>query len=148
MTFSERIGIEKQQAADGHSVIEIEIDDRHLNRRGIAHGGVLCSLLDDTIGMAVHSLLGPAGAASTADLTVYFLRPVLPGRLRGEGRVLRRGRRLIVGEGTLFDGEGRPVAHGVGSWAVLRDDAQPADGRRDDADGEAKPPSPQGHRGG
>lgn len=130
MHFSKQLGLEIISCENGEAVIELNLTDQHLNLRGIAHGGVLCTLLDDTIGWAVISALEPKTVVTTADLTIHFLRPAKLGRLRGVGRVIRRGRRLVVGEGTIYDEAGKEVAHGVGTWAIVNRD-NPADKAND-----------------
>lgn len=120
MGFDQHLAIHIVSAADGTSRIELDIDERHLNRRGIVHGAVYCALMDDAIGAAVHSVLLPDGEAVTANLITYFVRPATQGKLVAEGRVIRRGRRLILGEASAYDEDGRLVATGSGSWAVVK----------------------------
>lgn len=130
MHFDSVIGIEIVSKDSGRATIELQITDQHLNLRGITHGGVICSLLDDVIGAAIHSALQPGTYASTADLTIHFLRPAVKGKLRAEGRVIRQGRRLVVGEGTVYNAEGKAVAHGVGTWAVVSVEQTPDTGEQ------------------
>lgn len=126
LSFSQVTGMKVVKRQDGESEIHLQITDQHLNNRGITHGGVICTLLDDTIGSAIHSALEDGVWATTADLTIHFMRPAGKVLLRAEGRVIRKGRRLIVGEATVYNPAGEPVAHGVGTWAVVN----PAGGSR------------------
>ena len=55
----------------------------------------------------------------TTDLNVHFLAKPKPGDLLARGRILRHGRRLVVGEVAIFsDGDTTPVAHAVGTYAI------------------------------
>ena len=58
---------------------------------------------------AAASELGPGEECRITDCSVAYLRPVSPssGLLRAEASVERRGRRVIVVSGTVFDEEGR-----------------------------------------
>jgi uncharacterized protein (TIGR00369 family) len=52
---------------------------------------------------------------------VKFLRPVTvdSGRLRAEGSVLQRGRRIALAQAQLFDGAGKLVAHATSSCMIF-----------------------------
>ena len=63
-------------------------------------------------GILVLSLLGRVDLAVTTNLTCNFLRRPKPVDLIGDGRILKLGKRLAVGEVLLYsDGETEPVAH-------------------------------------
>jgi uncharacterized protein (TIGR00369 family) len=53
-------------------------------------GAFLAAMLFDTVGPALLATLEPDQFQSTLQLNVSFLRPVRPGRLVGEGRVVHR----------------------------------------------------------
>jgi len=82
---------------------ELELDRRFEGWEGIAHGGIVCTILDEVMAWALvdHDLWGV-----TARLNVDFRRPVPIGRrIRGEGRVRETKRRVIYAEGVLVDAE-------------------------------------------
>lgn len=62
------------------------------------------------MGAAAASHLGGEAFCQTLELKTSFLRPARPGKLYGEGRVVHRGREVVFLEGTLSEGEGRPLA--------------------------------------
>jgi uncharacterized protein (TIGR00369 family) len=94
--------------------------DRFLNPRGVVQGGVLAAMLDDTLGLALAATLGPGQFAPTSDLHVQFLRPALPGRLVGRGRIVRRGKLVAFLAGELLEESGEIVATAVAT-AQIRD---------------------------
>ena len=82
---------------------ELVLDRRFEGWEGIAHGGIVCTILDEVMAWALvdHDLWGV-----TARLNVDFRRPVPIGRrIRGEGRVRETKRRVIYAEGVLVDAE-------------------------------------------
>lgn len=81
-----------------------------LNSVGIVQGGLLASMLDASLGMALLATLDPGEFAPTLDLQVQFLRLARPGRLIGRGRVVRRTAAVGFLAGELSDEEGRDVA--------------------------------------
>ncbi len=106
-------------ASGGFAEVAMELRTPFLNRRGVAHGGVICSLLDEAIGMAVHSVLPVEGRAVTAQLNAHFLNPAPPGTLLARAHVIRAGKRIIVGEGEVHREGGDLVAKGTGIWVVI-----------------------------
>jgi uncharacterized protein (TIGR00369 family) len=84
--------------------------DSFLNPVGVIQGGFLAAMLDETLGPALVATLGPDQFAPTADLHIQFLRPAQPGRLRGRGRVVRKGRDLAFMSGELVNEAGEVVA--------------------------------------
>ncbi len=96
-------------------------DERHLNPAGMVHGGYVATLLDTLTGIACHTTLGPGDFYATTDLTVKMIRPATPGvPLRGEGRVINAGRRLLIADGEITNPDGKIVAHGVASCMATR----------------------------
>lgn len=79
------------------------------------HGSVYFKALDDAAFFAVNSLVTDVFVL-TASFNIYFTRPVTGGTLRALGRVVNRSRHLFLADAELFDGEGRQVARGSGSF--------------------------------
>jgi uncharacterized protein (TIGR00369 family) len=77
-------------------------------------------MLDDTLGPALVATLGPGESAPTTDLHVQFLRPALPGRLVGRGRVVKRGRDIAFLAGELYDDEDAEVATATATAHIRR----------------------------
>ena len=78
---------------------ELVLPDRFQGWEGIAHGGIVSTILDEVMGWALidHDLWGV-----TARMSVEFKRPVPIGQpIRAEGRVLSARRRLVEAEGVL-----------------------------------------------
>ncbi len=70
---------------------------------GIAHGGILAAILDEVMAWA---LAGADVWGYTAKMTIAYRRPVPIGaRIRGEGEVVGRRRRLYTTTGRLIDPE-------------------------------------------
>lgn len=118
--YAELLGLASLEMEDGEARVELELTPGHLNLGGIAHGGLLVSLLDFAMGSAVVSTLdGDVGEwCATQSLTTSFLRPVSEGRVVATGRVVRRGRSAAYPEGELRDGAGNLVATAMGVWAI------------------------------
>lgn len=84
----------------------------------VAHGGVVMTLLDVSMGLAARTTVDHGAGVMTVDVTVSFLRAGR-GRLVAEGRVLHGGRSLVFCEGEVRAG-GQLVAKGLGTFKLRR----------------------------
>ena len=63
--------------------------------------------------------LGPVALAVTTNLNINFMRKPEPADLLGEGRLLKLGRTLAVGDFTIWsEGKKDPVAHATVTYAI------------------------------
>jgi uncharacterized protein (TIGR00369 family) len=115
--FADYCGIEPVASEPGLCRLAITMRDEHKNHLGVAHGGVLLTLLDVAMGSAARLLAGTS--VVTVDLQSSFLSPGR-GNLLAEGRVLRPGRSLIFCEGDVRDSAGALVAKASALFKVVR----------------------------
>src|SRR5690348_6256035 len=78
------------------------------NPAGNVLGAFVAAMLYDTVGPALLATLAPDQFQSTRQLTVTFRRPVRPGRVTGQGRIVHRDEDLVFLEASLLDA-GRAV---------------------------------------
>ncbi len=85
----------------GRSWTELVLAERFEGWSGIAHGGVLATILDEVMAWA---LVGEENWGLTARMAIDFRRPVPIGRaIRADGEVTRTRRRLIETAGRIVD---------------------------------------------
>ena len=116
--FSRLLGMRCLVRENGTSRYEMTIGPDHLNRRGVAHGGVVTSLLDTALGASVVSTLSPEEWTGTLELSVQFREPVRPGLITAQGRLARRGKNVAFAEGEIRDASGRTLASAHGVWTI------------------------------
>jgi uncharacterized protein (TIGR00369 family) len=114
------IGFEMDEIEDGRAVGYLDAGPRHSNPMGTLHGVILCDLADAAMGMAFASTLKAHETFTTLELKVNFLRPVWSARLRAEGKVVSRGKKVGYVECTVTDERDRLVAKAVSTCLVLR----------------------------
>jgi len=73
-----------------------------VNPAGHIQGGFLCAMLDDVMGPALVFSLPVGQFAPTLELKTQFLRPVVPGRIEGKGRVVSKGKQVSYLDGELY----------------------------------------------
>lgn len=95
-------GLHLQLHADGGRCwADFELDERFQGWDGIAHGGIVCTILDEVMAWA---LVDHDNWGLTARLSVDFKRPVrLRQRIHAEGWVVAVRRRLVTTAGKVVD---------------------------------------------
>jgi len=87
---------------------EVTLDDRFEGWAGIAHGGIIATILDEVMAWA---LVAAENWGVTARMTIDYKRPVMVGTLiRGEGWIVRARRRLVETAGRIVDADGTLLA--------------------------------------
>lgn len=110
--------------APGHARIRLEGRPELANARGDIHGGVVASLLDAAMGVAVRSAYKEGEGAATVSITVNYLEPGR-GALVATARVTRAGQSLASVEAEVLDQEARRVAHGIATMRILKTNRKP-----------------------
>lgn len=116
--YGQHLGIELIEAAEGRASARLPLAAHLCNRRGVAHGGAVASLLDTAMGAAVISAMTPEEWCGTLQLSIQYNDPARHGPLTASGRMVRRGRRVAFAEGEVADAEGRVVARAHGTWTI------------------------------
>ena len=99
--------------------VRMAFHQRHLRPGGTISGPSMFALADLSLYIAVLAQIGPVALAVTTNLSINFLRKPEPRDLIGECRLLKLGRRLAVGEVSLFaDGSPDLVAHATGTYSI------------------------------
>ncbi|MGH2596833.1 MAG: PaaI family thioesterase [Actinomycetota bacterium] len=103
-------GIELVGAGSGEVEIAFEAGAQHVNLQGLVHGGMLATLADTAMGLAVRTVLDPGRRHVTVQLGIEFLSPGRPGRIVAHGRSVKVGRQLGFAEADVVDARGRLLA--------------------------------------
>ena len=105
----------------GRAVFQGTPGPDHLNPMGTVHGGWYATLLDSALGCAVHTMMPPGRAYTTAELGVNLVRAIGPRvrRVRAEGKVLHCGRQLATAEARLVGPDGTLYAHATTTCLVF-----------------------------
>lgn len=114
--FNDYLGTEIVRRDDGEIEVRLELKPHHLNQRGVAHGGVVTTLLDSALGAAVIDSMPKEWWCATTSLTTHFIGGARDGTLVGHGRIVRRGRSVAFATGDLRDGGGKLIATASGTW--------------------------------
>jgi uncharacterized protein (TIGR00369 family) len=99
--------------AEDHSVVSLPvISNNYEGPQGYVHGGVIATLLDETMSKAIRAR---GHIAMTRHLEIDYLRPVPSGAtLRLEGRLTRNEGRKLWAEARILNADGKTLAEGNG----------------------------------
>jgi len=119
--LAQTLGYDVTEAESGRVIITVHPSEAHLNPYGTVHGGVVATLLDSCMGLAVQSTLEKGLGQTTVEFKISLMRPITlqTGPVKAEGVVLHRGRRIGTAEGRLTDGQGRLLAHGTTTCLIF-----------------------------
>jgi acyl-CoA thioesterase len=117
--FAELIGLKIDKLAENYCRLKLFLEDKCINYSGIIHGGVIATMSDTCMGIALRTVgLKPL----TAELTINFLSSPRAGdELTAEGRIIHRGSTLIITECTVKKSyDNTDVARGRGIFVSHR----------------------------
>ena len=97
----------------GDAIVVMPVAGIALNGSGNLHGGAIATLVDVACGIAAASAKGidpEQHTLVTTDMHVRYLGRPKSDSVRGQGKLVRAGRQLVVVEGRVFDTDGNLVA--------------------------------------
>jgi acyl-CoA thioesterase len=118
--FLDRLGVKPVTVEKGSAVFEVTVDESHLRTMGIAHGGLVATMLDSCLGCACWTLAPPDNHVVTVQLNINYIRPAWLGEtLTARAEVRHAGQMTAVSRGEIRTGEGALVAAASGTFMFL-----------------------------
>ena len=117
--FVKLLGMELVEISYGAARLRLKMRDELRQPYGVLHGGATASLIDTATAFAVISCLPAEEKATTVDLTVHYLRPVVSGEIVCAARVVRAGRRILTVSAEVFNEEEKLVATALSTYTKL-----------------------------
>lgn len=112
-------GLSLEQIGYGDVRVRRAYRANHLRPGGTISGPTMMEVADFAMYVAVFSAIGPQPLAVTTNLNINFLRKPAPADLIAHARLMKVGKRLAVGEVTLYsDGLEEPVAHVTSTYSI------------------------------
>jgi uncharacterized protein (TIGR00369 family) len=116
--FEIHIGPVYERGAAPHKTFALPIDKRHVNMRGIIHGGMLMTFADAALGQAVWDFTDRA-ASVTLNMQSQFLKPAKEGDIIEVTPVLVRKTKSLVFMRGDFQVRGETVFAVTSVWKLL-----------------------------
>jgi len=110
------------EVSRGHSTFSMPASPWFANSSGLISAGMLATIGDAALGSVVHSDVEAGQGMTTAELSMSFLRPVVPSEgatVTGSGQLIHRGRTMGISEAFLFDDTDQLISHGTTRCTVF-----------------------------
>jgi uncharacterized protein (TIGR00369 family) len=114
--------LEMTEGSRGHSSFSMPASPWFANTSGLIPAGMLATIGDAALGSVVHSSVEAGQGMTTAELSMSFLRPVVPregSTVTGSGQLIHRGRSMGISEAFLFDDDDQLISHGTTRCTVF-----------------------------
>ena len=142
IAFVRSLGMELLHMDAGRSEVALSVAPDHLNAWGVAHGGVLMTMLDVAMAMAARSVHASGHGVATVEMKTSFMRPA-EGRLHAHGHLQHATSTLAFCQAELLDDAGQLCASATGTFKYLRALPSRTGVKTQDRTAAAADPSPQ-----
>lgn len=115
----EFLGMELLDGPRG-ATARIDLDERHMNPNGVAHGAVLFAMVDTVMGKATMGVVDEGCYCASIEVQLRFLRPGGVGLHDAVAAVVKPGRTIVHLSADITGPDGRLVATATGTFAVIR----------------------------
>jgi uncharacterized protein (TIGR00369 family) len=117
--FAKLLGIQLESYDTGVATLVLPLREELKQNNGVVHGGAIASLIDTSTAIAILTVLQPHERATTIDLTINYLRPLISGQARANAKVLRAGRRVISVSAEVLNNDGSLAATALSTYIKL-----------------------------
>lgn len=102
----------------GSITYKMTIQDKHLSSPDTAHGAVLAGFMDCVLGLsALSQAVIQGNLTSTVEFKINYVRPVKLGEeITGTGKVVHKGKSLIISSAEVRNAKGEMIALGQGTF--------------------------------
>ena len=112
-------GLTIERVEHGNIRVRRHFQEDYVRPGGTISGPTMMELADFAMYVAVFSAVGPQPLAVTTNLNINFLRKPAQADLIADARLMKVGKRLAVGEVTIFsEGSDDPVAHVTSTYSI------------------------------
>lgn len=117
--FTEFYNFSIDELFNGECLVRLPYDLKHVRPGGTICGPAMFALADYSMWLAVLSVVGEVPLAVTTSMNINFLNKPREADLLCETRLLKKGKRLMVGEMFICaEGDEEPCAHVTGTYSV------------------------------
>jgi len=121
LPFAKTMGLSVDEVNEQDVRMRAVYNQDFLRPGGTVSGPVMMGLADAAMYLAVMAKIGPVALAVTTHLSINFLRKPEPGDVIAVARLLKLGKRLAVGEVSLYSAshtDDELVAHVAATYSI------------------------------
>ncbi len=122
--FIDLVGVTIEETRAGYARLSLKLEHKHTNPNGVMHGGVVTTMLDEALAIAVAAARGDdavrAQPHTAIEMNASFLAAAREGdELVVEGTLLKAGRTVFFGEAVAPKrGEDKLVSKGRVTFVI------------------------------
>ncbi|MDD4861684.1 MAG: PaaI family thioesterase, partial [Smithellaceae bacterium] len=117
--FIKLLGVTIEKLEHGCCQSQLKIKDSFLNVHNTVHGGVIYSMVDISMGVAVYSTLKKDDETVTVEIKINYLKPAKTKSLFCEARVIQKGKNIVVLEAEVRS-ESNLIAKAQGTFSIFK----------------------------
>ncbi|MCJ7444125.1 MAG: PaaI family thioesterase [Methanotrichaceae archaeon] len=119
--FLKFMGNEIDFYGEGKSELSMQIRPEMLNGQGWLQGGVLTSISDEAMALALYTILDEVEQIATISENTSYLTGIKEGKIIAQGWVIKKGRQVAFTEAIVRkeNCEGKPLSQTRASFTIL-----------------------------
>jgi uncharacterized protein (TIGR00369 family) len=118
--FWRLLGFTIEEADESGAVLRMDVPEALVSPFGTVHGGIIATLFDTGLAVAIARRLDPEDRIATHNLNVTYVAFTRDRVLRCHARVASVRRTVAVAEGEALAADGTLVAKALGTFGVRR----------------------------
>jgi len=116
--FIEKMAMDVEKISEDLVHVHLDLQPWQCNSFGVAHGGVMMTLLDFAMAMAAKVKHGHLGGAMTIDMSTSFIKGG-KGKMVVHGTGLKAGKSIQYCEASAYDASGDLLAKSMGTFKLV-----------------------------
>jgi len=116
--FIEKMAMDVEKISEDLVHVHLDLQPWQCISFGVAHGGVMMTLLDFAMAMAAKVKHGHLGGAMTIDMSTSFIKGG-KGKMVVHGTVLKAGKSIQFCEASAYDASGDLLAKSMGTFKLV-----------------------------
>ena len=116
--FIEKMAMDVEKISEDLVHVHLDLQPWQCKSFGVAHGGVMMTLLDFAMAMAAKVKHGHLGGAMTIDMSTSFIKGG-KGKMVVHGTVLKAGKSIQFCEASAYDASGDLLAKSMGTFKLV-----------------------------
>jgi acyl-CoA thioesterase len=117
--FIKLLGLAIENLDNGFCRSSLQIQDNFLNKHKFVHGGVIYSMADISMGVAVYSAIKKDEETATIEIKINYLKPAKTSILICDAKVIQKGKNIAVLEAEI-KAEDILIAKAQGTFSIFR----------------------------
>lgn len=119
LPYGNHLGIKVISDKNNTSHLELEIKPFHLNTHDVIAGGLLYSIADVGMGLALYPSLKSEEICATVEIKMSYFNAASKGKIECHTKIIKRGKRMAFFESEVFH-EKTLLAKASGSYLIFK----------------------------